>query len=106
MHTDKLSLHYDTWVEHASSLHLAVKILFDRFSSKITDPDPAKEILRFGLFKAMGLLYGTTVESLIKARILFEKREAIEKGEITSFQQLVREWPGNGLDVFHFPKMN
>jgi len=70
MHTDKLSLHCDTWVDHAESLYLAGNENYKLFTSLITNSASDKRVLQNGVIRAMGLLFATAIGLIIKARIL------------------------------------
>ena len=93
MHTDKASLHYSIWIDHASSLFYAAYENYRLFNQAPDESSGAVIDRQLSLFYSTCLLFGITIELIFKARVLFEKQEAIRSGEITRLEDLIKEWP-------------
>ncbi|WP_421813438.1 hypothetical protein [Flagellimonas sp.] len=93
------SLNFHTYIEHSNSLLIAadcnLELLKESFNS-----NPNSRLKSLGLFKSTKLLYAVSLELILKARGLYEERNNIMSGEISSFNGFLNKWKGktNGHD--------
>ncbi|MCK5136638.1 MAG: hypothetical protein KAR19_12670 [Bacteroidales bacterium] len=99
MNTERASLHYYTWIEHAETIFIAASENLKLYRSVVQGREVDARERQLAFFRAAGLLFGISIELIIKARILYEKREAIESEEIKSHENISREWHHNGHNV-------
>ena len=95
------SLNFHTYIEHSNSLLIAadcnLELLKESFNS-----NPDGRLKSLGLFRSTKLLYAVSLELILKARGLYEERNNIMSGEISTFNNFLNKWKGktNGHDFF------
>ena len=96
------SLNFHKYIEHSNSIKLAANenlTLFLKESSVFLSDNRIKLL---GLFRSTMLLYAISIELIIKARGLFEEKQNIENGSISTFNDFLQKWRGktDGHDYF------
>ncbi|MEO9478741.1 MAG: hypothetical protein ABJO28_08045 [Maribacter dokdonensis] len=109
----KSSLSFYTYKEHSLSLKMAADDLLEKaiLLNKVR-VDDSQRIHVLGLFRGCMLLYGVSLELILKARGLYEERDNILSGNIKSYRDFMRKWQprkgdGHGyFDIIEFYKLS
>lgn len=109
----KSSLSFYTYREHSLSLKMAADDLLDKAIdlNKVRSMD-SQRVHVLGLFRGSMLLYGVSLELILKARGLFEERDNILCGDIKTYKDFMKKWKpkkgdGHGyFDIIDFYKLN
>lgn len=89
------SLNHNTYIEHSQSILYAADENLALSKEYIESWKQETRVKTLGLIRSTMLLYSVSIELMLKARGLFEEREYILSGEITSFKAFLNRWNGN-----------
>ena len=60
--------------------------------------DNDERIHALGLFRGSMLMYAVSLELILKARALFEEKDNILNGQISSFRDFMKQWKSKKTD--------
>lgn len=78
--------------EHALSLKLAADDSFEKGKEIMELRSQNERIHVLGLFRGSMLLYAVSLELILKSRALFEEKDNILNGQISSFKEFMKQW--------------
>ncbi|UZO80152.1 hypothetical protein NBT05_14495 [Aquimarina sp. ERC-38] len=100
------SLDYMIWVDHSISLSIAGKENLKLFQKQMNLKSSEKDRnTMLGLFNSTNLIYAASIETMVKAYVLFKELDKIESNKIQNFRQLRKKWSGNGHNIFDIMKL-
>ena len=108
------SLHFYTYQEHSLSLKLAADDMLENINKVINIPEETDNdrIKSLGLIRGCMLLYAVSIELMLKAKGLYEERNNILNGSISSFKDFIKKWnpkrsDGHGyFDIISYYKID
>ncbi|WNH11112.1 hypothetical protein [Thalassobellus suaedae] len=92
------SLSWLTYEEHALSLKLAADDSFEKGKEVMQIREQNERIHALGLFRGSMLMYAVSLELILKARALFEEKDNILCGQISSFKEFMNQWKSKNTD--------
>lgn len=84
--------------EHALSLKLAADDSFEKGKEVMRIRSQNERIHALGLFRGSMLMYAVSLELILKARALFEEKNNILSGQISSFKEFMKQWKSNNTN--------
>lgn len=116
MNSNKIrdSLHFYTYREHSLSLKLAADDMLEKIGQVMNMPEntDSDRIKSLGLIRGCMLLYAVSIELMLKAKGLYEERDNILNGSISSFKDFIKKWnpkrgDGHGyFDIIDYYKID